>query len=285
MDCSDGLLIVLSGVNRQTILYTSFVRYLRGHCGETDKFWDVFTVFLSKFRNFIELIKFWQIQCLNDTFMVYKSLLNLFLKTHCPLCDRSAERELCLYCQRQIQRCQFANPSQFWQKPLPVFAWGEYGGKLKMAIAAMKYEDHPQIAKPLGQWLGQAWQNSPLKGKAQFTVVPIPIHPHKRRERGFDQAELLAQYFCQVTGLPLAKRGLQRIRQTQALFNLSPEERQQEVADAFEVGSGFRRQPSGTVLLLDDIYTTGATAKAAITALKRRGIRVSGVVAMATTVR
>lgn len=217
--------------------------------------------------------------------MVYKSLLNLFLKSPCPLCDRSTETEICLYCQRQLQSCQFTNPSKFWQKPLPVFAWGEYGGKLKVALATLKYENHPEIAKPLGQWLGRAWQNSPQKGKAQLTIVPIPIHPDKRRERGFDQAELLAQSFCQVAGLPLEKRGLQRIRQTQALFSLSPQQRQQEVAEAFEIGAGFRRTPSGTVLLLDDIYTTGATARAAVTALQRHGIRVSGVVAMATSVR
>jgi ComF family protein len=259
--------------------------YLRGYCGEPQEFEVVFTVFLSKFRKFIELIKFGQTDRLNDRFMIYKSLLDLFLKSPCPLCDRSAETEFCLYCQRQIQSCQLANPSQYWQKPLPVFAWGEYGGKLKAAIAAMKYENHPQLAKPLGQWLGRAWQNSPQKRKAGPTVVPIPIHSHKRRERGFDQAELLAQSFCQVTGLPLEKRGLQRVRQTQALFSLSPEQRQQEVADAFDVGARFRRQPSGTVLLLDDIYTTGATARAAVTALKRRGVRVSGVIALATTVR
>ncbi len=274
-----------AGVNRQTILYTSFDGYLRGYCGERDRFKIVFTVFLSKFRNFVELMKFWQFQYFNDISMVYKSILGLFLKSNCPLCDRSAETELCLYCQRQIQRCQLANPSRFWQKPLPVFAWGEYDGQLKAAIAAMKYENHPQLAKPLGQWLGRAWQNSHQKGIVKHTVVPIPMHPHKRRERGFDQAELLAQYFCQVTGFPLAKRGLQRVRQTQALFGLSPEERQQEVAKAFDVGAGFRPSPSDMVLLLDDIYTTGATAKAAVNALKRRGVRVSGVVAMATPIR
>lgn len=217
--------------------------------------------------------------------MVYKSLLGLFLKSPCPLCHRPTDRELCLYCQRQIQRCQFPNPERLWQKPLPVFAWGEYTGQLKVALTTLKYDNHPEVAKPLGQWLGRAWQNFPQIGKVPFAIVPIPIHPSKRRERGFDQAELLAQYFCQVTGLPIEKRGLQRIRRTQALFGLSGEQRQQEVADAFEIGAGFCRHPSTAVLLLDDIYTTGATARAAVTALQRRGIRVSGVVAMATTVR
>jgi ComF family protein len=285
IDCSDRSRSILIWRQQASNSLYELCWYLRGYCGEPAEFWVVFTVFLSKFRNFIELIKFGQIQCLNDLFMIYKSLLNLFLKSQCPLCDRHAETELCLYCQRQIQRCQLANPSQFWQTPLPVLAWGEYGGQLKMAIAAMKYENHPQLAKPLGQWLGQAWRNSPQNQQAGLTIVPIPMHPDKRQERGFDQAELLAQSFCRVTGFPLEKRGLQRVRQTQALFSLSPEQRQQEVADAFDVGAGFRRQPSGKVLLLDDIYTTGATARAAVTALKRRGIRVSGVVAMATTVR
>ena len=116
---------------------------------------------------------------------IYKSLLNLFLKANCPLCDRPTDEEVCSYGQRQLQRCQLDNPSQLWQGSLPIFAWGEYGGKLKQAIAAMKYNQNPELARPLGHWLGQAWRNAPMAGNTKLTVVPLPMHPRKRQQRGF----------------------------------------------------------------------------------------------------
>ncbi len=214
--------------------------------------------------------------------MVYQSFLNLFLKTNCPLCDRPTDRVLCLYCQRQLQRCQLTDPSQYWQPPLPVFAWGDYSGILKRAIAQMKYENHPNLAQPLAEELSRAWLQSRVGRKATPIVVPIPMHAGKRQQRGFDQAELLARHFCQVTGLPLQVRGLERVRSTQALFELSPTQRQQEVTDAFSLGRGFRRRPTRAVLLLDDIYTTGATAQSAAQTLQQQGVEVCGIVAIAT---
>ena len=165
---------------------------------------------------------------------------------------------------------------------MPVFVWGHYGGSLKRAIAALKYENNPQLSQPLGQWLGQAWNEAAIARSTKLAVVPIPMHPHKRRQRGFDQAELIARSFCQVTGLPLQSRGLERVRQTEALFGLSPDARVREVSDAFALGAQFRRLPKA-VLLLDDIYTTGATARSAVTVLESRGIRVFGLVAIASS--
>ena len=214
--------------------------------------------------------------------MVYRHILNLFLKPNCPLCDRAAEGVTCAYCQRQLQRCRFTNPRQNWRGRMPVFVWGHYGGSLKRAIAALKYENNPQLSQPLGQWLGQAWNEAAIARSTKLAVVPIPMHPHKRRQRGFDQAELIARSFCQVTGLPLQSRGLERVRQTEALFGLSPDARVREVSDAFALGAQFRRLPKA-VLLLDDIYTTGATARSAVTVLESRGIRVFGLVAIASS--
>lgn len=213
-----------------------------------------------------------------------KSCLNLFVKPTCPLCQRTADEVVCQYCQRQLGRCQLANPSQFWQGELPVFVWGEYGGALKRAIAAFKYDPHPQLARPLGHWLGSAWLDSPQGELDKLTVIPIPLHREKLKKRGFNQAELLAESFCELTGLPLQRQGLERVKETKALFDLSAKERQAEMKNALILGKGFRhRHPPGEVLLLDDIYTTGTTVKAATETLKRAGIRVCGVVAVATT--
>lgn len=212
-------------------------------------------------------------------------LLALFLKSKCPLCDRPAEVDLCEYCQRQLLRCQVRTPTAFWQGELPVFVWGTYSGVLKRAIAALKYENQPQLARPLGHWLGKAWLKSPAASKVKkITVVPIPVHPKKLQQRGYNQAQLIAQSFCEFTGYKQQPLGLERIRATEAQFGLSAQERSQNIADAFIVGKSFQKTPpTSPVLIVDDIYTTGATVHSASQTLRQQGIQVYGVVAIATS--
>ena len=222
---------------------------------------------------------------------ILKPFLNIFLKPNCPLCQRSADRELCQYCEKQVWRCQFPGGGEIFPGEVPIFIWGQYKDSLKRAIAAMKYEDNPQIARPLGYWLADGWSASPGCQKQvgrttldKVVVVPIPMHKKKQRERGFNQAELLANSFCEVTGLQIRRNGLARVKQTQALFGLSRGERLETVKDAFVVGKDLRnRRPRVSVLLVDDIYTTGATVNSAIEVLRKAGIRVVGVLAIATT--
>lgn len=215
---------------------------------------------------------------------ILQPFLSLFLKSKCPICDRPAKSELCLYCERQLFRCQFPGGGYQFPAEVPVFVWGEYKGSLKRAIAALKYNDNPELAKPLGYWLAEAWLNSPQSVVDRAIVVPIPMHQKKLKERGFNQAELLAKSFCQLTGLPLQRKGLERIKETEALYGLSKEKRQETVKDAFLLGKAFRRRRvKRSVLLVDDIYTTGSTVNVAIATLKKAGIKVAGVLAIATT--
>ena len=212
-----------------------------------------------------------------------KSFLSLFLKSNCPLCQRPAAGEFCPYCHKQLQRCQLTDPGRFWHSEQRVFVWGEYGGALKRAIAALKYDGNPQLAKPLGVWLAEAWLSFPELAIDNLTVVPIPLHQEKLKERGFNQAELLAESFCELTGLPLQRHGLERVKNTQALFALTPQQRQAEMKNALSLGKDFRRRrPRDRVLLVDDIYTSGTTVKSAIQILKLSGISVYGTVAIAT---
>ncbi|MEO0947511.1 MAG: phosphoribosyltransferase family protein [Cyanobacteria bacterium J06641_5] len=162
--------------------------------------------------------------------------------------------------------------------PLPLLAWGHYRDRLRLALLRLKYNDSPQIGLLLGRWLGTAWQDAQLeKVWGRPTVVPIPLHAQRLNERGYNQAMTIARGFCRQTQLPLAARVLQRRRATIAQFGLGVAAREQNLVDAFEVRS-LRPQ---RVLLVDDIYTTGSTMRAATRALQARGITVVGVVAVA----
>lgn len=210
-----------------------------------------------------------------------KTVTNLFLQQSCPLCDRPASQAVCPPCWAQISRSHPARPSQKSPRALPILAWREYQGALKLAIAALKYDGHPELAVPLGQALGKHWQHAPLTQRSPL-VVPIPMFAEKQHQRGFNQADLIARAFCAQTGLPLIRQGLIRQRATAPQFGLGIQARQHNLAGAFALGSTFQRQrPQRPVLLLDDIYTTGTTVQAAAAELRRCGISVCGVVTVA----
>ena len=211
-----------------------------------------------------------------------RAVTTLFLQQTCPLCDRPAPEDFCRDCWRQLQGCACCEPAAPATDALPVLAWGIYQRHLKQAIAALKYDRHCHLARPLGKALGQCWQTFPLVTRKPPLVVPIPLHAQKLRERGFNQAALLADAFCQYTGLRLVRQGLVRRRATAPQFGLNIENRQKNLADAFAIGTAFQRaRPQVPVLLLDDIYTTGTTVRMAAAVLRRQGISVCGVVAIA----
>jgi len=208
-------------------------------------------------------------------------LLNLFLQSSCPLCQRSSGEYFCRYCQQQLQSCQLKNCQEFWVGDLPLFTWSVYQGSVKQAIAALKYKNHPELARPLGTWLGEAWQKASLM-RNKCVVVPIPMHSEKEKKRGFNQSELLAQSFCRLTGYELRSHALIRAKETKAQFGLSAQEREVNLQAAFKLGKEGQHLKH-PVLLLDDIYTTGATARAAKEILQRSGFKVAGIIALATT--
>ncbi|MCJ8278998.1 MAG: ComF family protein [Rivularia sp. ALOHA_DT_140] len=211
---------------------------------------------------------------------IWKNLLNLFLQSNCPLCQRPASEEFCEYCNKQLQKCRLTTPNSRRGNSPPVIAWGTYGGAIKRAITTMKYDNHPEIARPLGEWLGETWLQN-YGNKRSFIVVPIPMHPEKQKKRGFNQAALIAKSFCQTTGLKLSVNGLQRVKETEALFGLLPTQRKETLNQAFDIGKDFRKKTNVPVILVDDIYTTGATVNSAIETLSKSGIIVAGIAAVA----
>ncbi len=212
-----------------------------------------------------------------------QQFLNLFLKSNCPLCDRAAEDVLCQYCRHQLQDCKLIQPDRYWQADFPLFAWGKYEGAVKRSIAKLKYDGHQSIGDLYGGWLADSWQQSlPPDISKQSIVVPIPLHADKLRSRGFNQAELIARSFCRTTGYRL-DLSLHRSRSTIAQFGLSKTARQENVAGAFAVAAHSLLKPGNTVLLIDDIYTTGATVRSAAAVLRSMQIDVCGVAVIATT--
>ena len=135
---------------------------------------------------------------------------------------------------------------------------------LREAVHQLKYRRVRRVARPLGALMRT--RGEPLLIDADL-AVPVPLHPFRRRERGFNQAEDLAQH----VGLPMVV-ALRRVRRTAAQADLPAARRHGNVKGAFAARHG--RSISGKiVVLIDDVSTTGATLDACAIALKEAGAR------------
>ena len=148
-----------------------------------------------------------------------------------------------------------------------------YGGALARAIVACKYDDRPDLARPLGQLLLSDVDE--LRAQRFSCAMPVPLHPLRLAERGYNVPALLVAPLARALDIPLVARPLARIRPTEQQASLSRAARRENVAQAFAVRRGAERVLSGArVLLFDDVYTTGATLNACAEVLHRAGAAV-----------
>jgi len=211
---------------------------------------------------------------------MWRFVQSLLFQAQCPLCRRPASSQFCRDCTAQILSDRLPNPIQQWQGEFPRWVWGRYEGQLRRAITTMKFEQRPEIGVWLGEQLAEQWlAQSFVKSLPPCQVVPIPLHPQKQQQRGFNQAEKIAAGFCRLTGYPLFPQALQRVKNTQALFSLSPGDRQRELQAALQVGKQFNAKRPW--LIVDDIVTTGTTAQEAKRMIECQGGKVLGLMAIA----
>ncbi len=135
-------------------------------------------------------------------------------------------------------------------------------------IHRLKYDGHFALARVFGDLMAERW---PLWAEPVDVLAPVPLHARRQRQRGFNQAELLARRVGQVTGLPVAAQSIRRERHTQPQIHLNPGQRAENVAGAFSaVGEELGDRH---VLLIDDVYTTGATMNATAEVVLAAGAR------------
>jgi ComF family protein len=156
-------------------------------------------------------------------------------------------------------------------------AFGLYQDRMKAAIHALKYDGLHPAARGLGRMLAQAIAQLAGQAPAEMLVIPMPLHRTKFADRGFNQARSLAEHalgFLRRSHpqwqLTLASSTLMRQRATESQAGLTSRQRRLNVRGAFTV-SDPAAVASKHILLIDDIFTTGATARAATRALVRAG--------------
>lgn len=174
----------------------------------------------------------------------------------CPLCGR-VRQSGGVFCSDCLQEMNGA-PVLLESSGAPferAAAVGIYDGALRTAILRLKYNRQTWLAKPLGDLLTEVvrrYLDTP------DIIIPVPLYPLRGRERGFNQAELLARAVGRALSRPVSSGNLQRVRATVAQSALGRSERLGNVAGAFRLARPGELV-GARILLVDDIYTTGAT--------------------------
>lgn len=193
-----------------------------------------------------------------------RSGLDVLFPVRCVGCGRSGAY-ICVACLAKARRPPPGPPPE--SGPLAdVLTPFAYEGVVRTAVQYLKYRGLrslvPEMARPM------AWELA-VTVPPPFTLVPVPLHPARRRERGFNQAELLARELARLLDAPLATGALRRTRDTSSQVGTSTRaERLKNVREAFAPTDGM---DGATVVLVDDVTTTGATLLAAAQALLSAG--------------
>ena len=191
----------------------------------------------------------------------------------CSACDESVPllTAFCPVCASTVQRAALHGPHET--------AGFVYGGAVARAIGRLKYERRPDLARPLADLLWRAIE--PCRaGLSGHVVVPVPLHASRLAERGFNQSALVARPLARRLGAPFWARALVRAKDTARQANLDREARDANVARAFVVPDP-QRMRGRSVLLVDDVRTTGATLNACAAVLRAAGAAKVGWAAVA----
>lgn len=177
---------------------------------------------------------------------------------------------LCIPCGSSV-----GGPIQGTVGGTPTIALGRYDGPVGTAVRKLKYEGRTDLAMPIAALLAPAIGDLPVEGPC--TLIPVPLHPLRLAERGYNQSALLARELGRARGWAVQPRALERSRVTAQQALLPRDRREENTRGAFRLTA----RVTGAVVLVDDVVTTGATALACGDVLTRGGARVVVIVSVA----
>ncbi len=183
---------------------------------------------------------------------------------------------LCPRCGRFHQGSGEDHPCARCLNEAPAFtrhrSCGVYGGTLKDVILLFKYRRYAPLSRPLARFANASLASDERLWEGADALVAVPLHPSRRRERGFNQARLLARDLARLRGLDVLDGCLVKVRNAPPQAGLRAAAREKNVVRAYAVRHPARVR-GRTLILIDDVTTTGATIRECARALRQAGAK------------
>jgi len=206
----------------------------------------------------------------------------------CPDCQNAIKKNVPPFCQRcsrhLLEPAQGLCPDCLHYQPHFDCAWGAtyYNDMMKRLVHLFKYGNKTALRHHFSHLIFSFMESYQINARQFDMIAPIPLHPARFRERGYNQSQILADSLARKFSLPVSLNNLIRTRNTRNQAHLGQKERWTNIKAAFRIKRPSEFQGK-TVLIVDDLMTTGATASEASRVLKETGARKVGVLTLAIT--
>ena len=199
---------------------------------------------------------------MNSVYRLLNALQYSLLPTRCVLCQNPgmARLDLCSACVEDMPRASNPKKTPYGQ----LFSGFSYQAPLDELIQGFKFNEHLHYGRMLAHL-----SLTELQRVKPMALIPVPLHKSRLRQRGFNQAQVLANFWGKQLAVPVLGNVLHRHRATQVQSSLKAAERLPNVSGAFIA----RGEIPAHVALIDDVYTTGATCTSAAQALIAHGVQ------------
>ncbi|MCS7287000.1 MAG: ComF family protein [Anaerolineae bacterium] len=211
------------------------------------------------------------------------SILDLLFPPRCGGCG-SWGKWFCDDCLKAIRflkepHCRFCgNPAEDWgicpscaREPHSlegIISVAYFEGPIQKVVHLIKYQGKTALVSPLTELMASRILRNPVQAEG---IIPVPLHPSRYRERGFNQSALLAEGLSKHLGIPVLDGALERIRYTRPQVGLNAQERKENVKGAFRANPF--KVAGKNLIVVDDVCTTGATLEECGVALKEAGAK------------
>lgn len=205
--------------------------------------------------------------------ILWESICEFLFPSRCPRCSKYVERKgawcsSCLRAALDVRLLSLPTDAPFAE----VWALGRYREGLQELIKALKYRQKQSTLPYFRTFLEAAAPHLGRLLEKNFLAVPVPLFPAKERARGFNQTELIFSPWLKEQGIDM-ERLLLRQRSTRPMYGLTAAERQENLREAFALAAGKEKIRGKSILLLDDIFTTGTTLEACGEVLREAGAK------------
>ena len=201
-----------------------------------------------------------------------EALINFIYPPYCILCENHLNTRDHLICSTCWLNLPLLKNNLGILPPLSgVWSVWSYDDRLQKIIHEMKFYRKPSLARKIGKAMASLMIENTILQSVQY-LIPVPLHKIRLRERGYNQSVLLAKVISQQTHIPVENNCLKRIRNTRPQSKLNAEERRTNVVGAFRVSRQVKISGK-MVILIDDVFTTGATLQECAIQLLNIGAR------------